>query len=878
MKKSITKIISLIISFALAVNLLPISNVKAETLDKGRKNYGFVEPNFKITRKAPSDLLFKSVNFPSKYDLRTLGKVTPVKNQGNIGDCWAFAAMGSVESNILMKDNVSNDFSEINLAANNGYKYGPNDGGNCYMSTAYFARWGGPVNEKDDPNPNPPEPTNINSKGDLSPVKHVQDVLFVPDRNNANDNDLIKQSIMNYGAMETTIYMDADSYYNPTTCSYYNGSAVKSNHQVDIVGWDDSYSKSNFKTIPQGDGAFICRNSWGTNWGDKGYFYVSYYDACIGKYNALVDDSEPINNYNHVYQYDPLGMGGALSYSKNTAWFSNVFKSEDTEKLSAVSFYTNKMNTSYEVYVENDYDDNTFTKITSNKVKTGSIEMPGYHTIKLDNKVNLIKGKKFAVAVKINCSDEADITIENTNFKDPNTVVSLEGQSYISSNGSYWRGIAAGSPNVCLKAFTDPIEQIHATGISMSSSSVQLNSGDTYKLSAEVLPSNATLRNVTWTTSNSDVASVDQNGNVTAGNYSGTAVITATSVDGNYTSQCAVTVKGNLDYTDSVYFESPYLEKAVRDSINKPSGSITSNDMKMVQSLNISNKNINSLRGLEYAVNLDLFNAESCNIYDASVLKNLKNLEYLYLDSNHIKNIDFISNLTKLKSISFFSDFITDVSPLVTLVDSQGTNASKDSISLNYNCIDMNNQDNVDNINKIKSKVDSFYSSGEKSGAEVSDIIGGNPDGTIYPSDSFSIIFKNNIQKSTGFNHILFYYNDNGNSVNTDISVNISGNRLVIKPKKPLIQNKNISYYLYVPDNAVVDSQNKASDHISLKETVSNVNGDINNDGNVDIKDIAQMGQNYETTVNDKSWNTNCDFNYDGRIDIYDLVKEAQFQ
>ena len=52
------------------------------------------------------------------------------------------------------------------------------------------------------------------------------------------------------------------------------------NHEVAIVGWDDNYSRTNFRNYASiGDGAWIVKNSWGSNWADNGYFYVSYYDV-----------------------------------------------------------------------------------------------------------------------------------------------------------------------------------------------------------------------------------------------------------------------------------------------------------------------------------------------------------------------------------------------------------------------------------------------------------------------------------------------------------------------------------------------------------------------------------------------------------------------
>ena len=84
---------------------------------------------------------------------------------------------------------------------------------------------------------------------------------------------------------------------------------------------------------------------------------------------------------------------------------------------------------------------------------------------------------------------------------------------------------------------------IFATGVTLNKTSATLNTGQTLQLSATVAPSNATDKSVSWTTSNSSVASVNSNGLVTA-NGPGTATITAKTWDGtNKTATCTVTVK-----------------------------------------------------------------------------------------------------------------------------------------------------------------------------------------------------------------------------------------------------------------------------------------------------------------------------------------------
>lgn len=378
---------------------------------------------------------------PSSYDLRKTGQVTSVKNQLQVDDCWAFSAMGSVESNLLRIEKKNYDFSEINMVLNNGTTNNINAGGNNRIAAGYFASWKGPVYEADDPNP--ANANSVQAKKGLTAAKHIQEVLFIPDRTGALDNNELKKAVMKYGAVSSSLYMDENTYLNSAGNAYYDYRSSYNNHAIDIVGWNDNYSKNNFKVSPAGNGAFICKNSWGTKFGDSGYFYVSYYDVSIGYDNAVFSGIEPSNNYSKSYQYDSQYNGNVYYPEGYDNWFSNVFTangdSSKNEVISAVSFYTNKKNAKYVVYAENNYASNRLTKIASKPVASGTIEMPGYHTVKLSNPVYLNTGGQFAVAVKVS---GASIPIDSA---------TASSNSYVSYDGVSWKTYGK---TVDLKAFT----------------------------------------------------------------------------------------------------------------------------------------------------------------------------------------------------------------------------------------------------------------------------------------------------------------------------------------------------------------------------------------------------------------------------------------
>jgi hypothetical protein len=89
---------------------------------------------------------------------------------------------------------------------------------------------------------------------------------------------------------------------------------------------------------------------------------------------------------------------------------------------------------------------------------------------------------------------------------------------------------------------------VAATGISLTPASARKVKGTLLTLSAAITPADATNRNVTWTSSNTDVAKVFGNGlkATVSAVGTGTATITATTESGGFTTSCAVTVTGGL--------------------------------------------------------------------------------------------------------------------------------------------------------------------------------------------------------------------------------------------------------------------------------------------------------------------------------------------
>ena len=384
---------------------------------------------------------------PSAYDSRDYGYITSVKNQGSYGSCWAHAAMASIES-YMIKHNVpvgtgSAATTSLNLSetqhcffnysdaydaenmltgdrtvlTDSSAKNGLDCGGNGEMSAYTLQRWTGAASESVSALAYSKAST-VASSGLGSQyaydsnICHVQNSVWVP----SSDRDGIKRAIMQYGAGNISYCAGTNITTYTYTYQCVTSSSSSPNHAITVIGWDDSIAASNFKpNKPSGNGAWLCKNSWGTSYFNQGYMWISYEDASVLNSGYIFFyDAEPIDNYDHNYQYDGTCNSACYGtgYSDSAEWYvgfanntqvANVFTANGKEDLKAIAFCNWDEALTYTVDI---YKNPTAGNPSSgDRVSGASGYFPysGYYTVTLDNTVRLNAGDTFSVVITQSC-------------------------------------------------------------------------------------------------------------------------------------------------------------------------------------------------------------------------------------------------------------------------------------------------------------------------------------------------------------------------------------------------------------------------------------------------------------------------------------------
>jgi len=380
---------------------------------------------------------------PESFDWRDSSKVTSVKNQGSCGSCYAFTSIANFESKVLLDADVTFDFSENNAKECN-YLGTSCDGGNFYELASHFSQKGVVLESCDGY-----VAANVACNSSCAYIKTLLGWNIIC-TDAVPSYTVLQNYIQTHGPVYTTVYAgNGDAWdtefnnYNGSYTMYYAGTEA-TNHAVLIVGWDDNLVHAD------GTGGWIVKNTWGTGWGDNGYFTIAYGSANIGQWSSFASEWKDFNNNEEIMYYDEGGWSSEFGIGSTVSWGMASFTPTEDIYLSRVEFWTTDITTDVDIYIYDSFDGTTLSGLLASQLDNSYGEA-GYHSVLLDSPPEISSGNEIFAAVRItNDSYGFPIAVDNVGPAAPS-------KTYMSANGSSWYNMGSDySVDVAIRIRTVP--------------------------------------------------------------------------------------------------------------------------------------------------------------------------------------------------------------------------------------------------------------------------------------------------------------------------------------------------------------------------------------------------------------------------------------
>ena len=610
-------------------------------------------------------------SLPKKFNLKDKLKLK-VEDQKDYALCWAFATNNSIETNYQLNiDNKDLDLSEIYddyMASDYLFDFRSPHGPGSFYYVSDISDYFGLSTEAE----NEYKDYTLDEVYDFLGREHniyVDHSVELPtvykidgkDADGLSDEDLefirdyTKYHIMNYGSLYAAVNAcDGKNCYSNGEDDY-----EWANHAVSIVGWDDTYSKNNFKASdgskPTHDGAYIILNSWGENAGDKGYQYYSYDDAFIE--SNMVGVLSVTDNKDDFVEVDGLSFDMKKIIQRSFAKKVTKYNGKDVINPDAFNnvHYLDLSNmdlTNEDLrYIVNFFPDLSELNLSNNKITNVSVldELYGLEYLDLSN------------------NNVRDVSPLN-NIGYLNTLI-LDGNSGVSGYSELEPSLEYLSLNNCNITTLEDISNLELSALSVSNNNISTINGITDMYYAEL--NNNAIKDVSFL-KGKEINYLDLSNN----NLTSTQGLDSVKVEELLLNNNSIQ---ELDLSNK---ELQYLSAAA-NKINKTTKNtniiyldLSKNDLKdyslivnypKVETLILDNNSISTLKDISKFKELSELSLNGNKI--SEIDDSNSNVYYLSLERNSIKSLDGIDKFGDLMYVNLNSNKISDISELNSLRD-----------------------------------------------------------------------------------------------------------------------------------------------------------------------------------------------------------------